>query len=452
MENRFNDSITRAPRGRLLTSALALSLGFGLFASSESLVFGQQMPGAPENPTVSSQQTPEAPNPSAVAGQQPAIEKVSETATQQTPKAPLASPAELSRVFINVAKRVRPAVVQINIVSGAQRPVSNDDPNNFTPSDPPSDSPSDQPNVQSDGRPLNPVQQQQSPYARRGTGSGVIISPDGYILTNNHVAGPATEIRVRLYDGREFIARRIGVDAETDLALVKINAQNLPYATLGDSSRLEQGEWVIALGSPFGLEQTMTAGIISATGRSFGGTYDNYLQTDASINPGNSGGPLINMVGEVIGINTMIYSRSGGSEGIGFSVPSNMAKKVKDALLTNGRVSRGYLGVSLQEAETAESGALVADVTNGGPASRAGLRNGDRVVEFDGKQVKSTKQLTEIIADTQVGKNINVKFVRDGREQSSSITLAERPGRQAASSQQAPAPAPRAPQRRQPQP
>jgi serine protease Do len=444
MENRFNDSITRAPRGRLLTSALALSLGFGLFASSESMVFGQQMPGAPgaqENSTVSSQQTP---NPSAVSAQQPPLEKVSGTATQQAQQAPLASPAELSRVFINVAKRVRPAVVQINIVSGAQRPVSNDGSSDLTPSDPPSGQP--------DGQPLNPVQQQQqSPYAKRGTGSGVIISPDGYILTNNHVAGPATEIRVRLYDGREFIARRIGVDAETDLALVKINAQNLPYATLGDSSRLEQGEWVIALGSPFGLEQTMTAGIISATGRSFGGTYDNYLQTDASINPGNSGGPLINMVGEVIGINTMIYSRSGGSEGIGFSVPSNMAKKVKDALLTNGRVSRGYLGVSLQEAETAESGALVADVTNGGPASSAGLRNGDRIVEFDGKQVKSTKQLTEIIADAQVGKSINVKFVRDGREQSSSITLAERPGRQAASSQQAPAPAPHSHGRR-PQP
>jgi serine protease Do len=417
-----------------LTSALALSLGFGLFASSGSTVFGQQTPNPSSNPSVVSNQ------------QQPPLEKVTETTTQQAPQVPLASPAELSRVFINVAKRVKPAVVQINIVAGAQRPVSNDGPGDLTPSDPPSD----QPDAQPDGRPLNPVQQQ-SPYARRGTGSGVIISPDGYILTNNHVAGPASEIKVRLYDGREFVARRIGVDSETDLALVKINAQNLPYATLGDSSKLEQGEWVIALGSPFGLDQTMTAGIISATGRSFGGTYDNYLQTDASINPGNSGGPLINMNGEVIGINTMIYSRSGGSEGIGFSVPSNMAKKVKDALLTNGRVSRGYLGVALQEAESAEGGATVADVTNDGPASKAGLRNGDRIVEFDGKPVKSTKQLTEIIADTQVGKNISVKFVRDGREQSSSITLFERPGRQAASSQQAPAPAPHS-HGRQPQP
>jgi serine protease Do len=300
-------------------------------------------------------------------------------------------------------------------------------------------SPYDQPSDPPDSQPLNPAQQQ-SPYARRGTGSGVIVSPDGYILTNNHVAGPATEIKIRLYDGREFTGRRIGVDAETDLALVKINAQNLPYATLGDSSKLEQGEWVIALGSPFGLEQTMTAGIISATGRTFGGTYDNYIQTDASINPGNSGGPLINMNGEVIGINTMIYSRSGGSEGIGFSVPSNTVKKVKDALLSNGRVSRGYLGVTLQDSQTDGGSAMVVEVTNGGPASRAGLRNGDRIVEFDGKAVTSTKQLTEIVAYTQVGKSVNVKFAREGREQSTSITLAERPGRNATSRQQAPSP------------
>jgi serine protease Do len=198
----------------------------------------------------------------------------------------------------------------------------------------------------------------------------------------------------------------------------------------------------------------MTAGIVSATGRQFGGTYDNYIQTDASINPGNSGGPLINMSGEVIGINTMIYSRSGGSEGIGFSVPSNIAKKVQEQLLRNGRVSRGYLGVSLQDSETAGGGALVAEVTNGGPASSAGLRNGDRIVEFDGRLVKSTKQLTELIADTPAGKAVKLKFLRDGREQSSSITPAERPGRRVANSQQAPAPYGRQPQPygRQPQP
>jgi serine protease Do len=428
MEKRFNDSIKRAPRGRVLTPALALSLGFGLFAPGGATVFGQQ---APEGAIVSGQQAPA----DAIApGQQAPKERTSET------PATLPSPVDLSRVFINVAKRVKPAVVQINIVAGGIRQTGGDELDEAPPSDPFS------------GQPLNPVQQ--SPYARRGTGSGVIISPDGYILTNNHVAGPASDIRVRLYDGREFRARRIGVDAETDLALIKIEAQNLPHAALGDSSKLEQGEWVIALGSPFGLDQTMTAGIVSATGRQFGGTYDNYIQTDASINPGNSGGPLINMNGEVIGINTMIYSRSGGSEGIGFSVPSNTARKVQEQLLRNGRVSRGYLGVSLQDSQTAEGGALVAEVSNGGPASSAGLRNGDRIVEFDGKLVKSTKQLTEFIADTPVGKAVKLKFLREGLEQAASITPAERPGRRAANSQQAPAPYGRQPQPygRQPQP
>jgi serine protease Do len=414
-----------------LSPALALALGFGLFALNGSTVVGQQ---APEGAIISGSQGP---SPAMASGEQATKER------GPAPSAQLPSPAELSRVFINVAKRVKPAVVQINIVAGGIRQTSADEPYEEQPSDPPDGSPSAQP--------LNPVQ---SPYARRGTGSGVIVSPDGYILTNNHVAGPASEIRVRLHDGREFRARRIGVDAETDLALIKIEAQNLPYATLGDSSRLEQGEWVIALGSPFGLEQTMTAGIISATGRQFGGTYDNYIQTDASINPGNSGGPLISMSGEVIGINTMIYSRSGGSEGIGFSVPSNMAKKVQEQLLRNGRVSRGYLGVSLQESQTAGGGASVAEVTSGGPASSAGLRNGDRIVEFDGRPVKSTKQLTEFIADTPAGKAVGLKFVRDGREQSASITPAERPGRRVADRQQAPAPYGRQPQPygRQPRP
>jgi serine protease Do len=334
-----------------------------------------------------------------------------------------------------VAKRVKPAVVHITIGAGVRRQTSFDEPEESTPSDPPSDP--------------TPSPVQSSPYARRGTGSGVIVSPDGYILTNNHVAGASADIRVRLSDGREFTARRIGVDAETDLASIKIEARNLPHATLGDSSRLEQGEWVIALGSPFGLEQTMTVGIVSATGRQFGGTYDNYIQTDASINPGNSGGPLINMNGEVIGINTMIYSRSGGSEGIGFSVPSNTARSVQEQLLRSGRVTRGYLGVTLQDSSTAGSGAMVAEVSNGGPASSAGLRNGDRIVEFDGKAVKSTKQLTEIVAYTQAGKTVKLKFVRDGREQSGSITLDERPARSVAGRQRAPSPGP---YRQQPQP
>src|SRR5215471_10801399 len=228
-------------------------------------------------------------------GQQAPQTRGSEKTTEATQTA---SPSEFSRAFINAAKRVKPAVVHVKVGT------------------------------------------------RGATGSGVIVSSDGYILTNNHVASAANELTVKLSDGRELRARRIGVDQTTDLALIKVEAQNLPYATLGDSSKLEQGEWVIALGSPFGLEQTMTAGIVSAIGRKFKGSYDNYIQTDASINPGNSGGALVNMKGEVIGINTSILSRGGGSEGIGFAIPSNLAKSVKDQLL-NGRGSRGYAGVGL---------------------------------------------------------------------------------------------------------
>src|SRR5215471_3957371 len=212
----------------------------------------------------------------------------------------IASPSESSRTFVEAARRIKPAVVHIKAGT------------------------------------------------RGATGSGVIVSSDGYILTNNHVASAANELSVKFADGRELRARRIGVDPRTDLALIKVEAQNLPYATLGDSSKLEQGEWVIALGSPFGLEQTMTAGIVSATGRKFGGAYDNYIQTDASINPGNSGGPLVNMRGEVVGINTMIYSRSGGSEGVGFSIPSNIVKKIKEQLLMNRVDSRGSLGTGMR--------------------------------------------------------------------------------------------------------
>jgi len=267
------------------------------------------------------------------------------------------------------------------------------------------------------------------------------------------VANAGNQITVKLSDRQEFPARRIGTDPKSDLALIKIEAQNLPYATLGDSSSLEPGEWVIALGSPFGLEQTMTAGIVSALGRKFGAN-NNYIQTDASINPGNSGGPLVNMSGEVIGINTSIFSRSGGSEGVGFAIPSNTAKKVKEQLLgnsgvyarantgANAPVSRGYLGVSLRDPQTAGSGAVVAELTNGSPASTAGLRGGDLIIEFDGRPVKSPKQLAEIIANTPVGRTVKLKFVRNGQSQTASITLAERPGRRAAQNHQGTVPSP----------
>jgi serine protease Do len=329
----------------------------------------------------------------------------------------LPSPADLSRTFINVAKQVKPAVVNLDVVEKQNVRASRGQMMPQIPGFPPFGQPDS-------GK-------------RRGTGSGVIVSADGYILTNNHVAGDAAEIKVKLADGSEYKAKLIGTDPETDLAVIKIEGNNFSYAKLGDSTRLEQGEWVIALGSPFGLAQTMTAGIISATGRDLrSGPYDNFIQTDASINPGNSGGPLLNMKGEVIGINTMIFSRSGGSEGIGFAIPSNLGQKVYNQLVKNGKVMRGYLGLNLQNATPtlAKSlgyegitGALVGDVSKDGPAAKSDLRSGDLIVEFDGQKVTSAKQLTELVADTTSGKNATVKYLRDGRAQTTTVQIGDRP-------------------------
>ena len=340
-----------------------------------------------------------------------------EVRAQQTQQTQLPSPGDLSRTFINVAKQVKPAVVNVDVVEKAKQSKGRR-----------LVIPQDMPDI-----PFGNV-----PRRREGTGSGVIISPDGYILTNNHVAGDADEIKVKLADGREFKGTRVGVDSETDLAVIKIDAHDLPFARLGDSDKVEQGEWVIAIGSPFGLQQTMTAGIVSAIGRDLRtGQYDNYIQTDASINPGNSGGPLVNMQGEVVGINALIFSQSGSNSGVGFSIPSNLAGKVYSQLVKSGKMSRGYLGVSLRPITpglakavgfSGTEGAVVDDLAgDSAPAAKAGLLSGDVIVEFDGKAVKSAKQLTEIVADTPVGKVTKLKFVRDGRPQTATISLAERP-------------------------
>src|SRR5205085_10360023 len=335
----------------------------------------------------------------------------------------LPSPVELSRSFVGVAKQVKPAVVNIDVIEKTQQRQSMQLPEGF-------------PQI-----PGFPQSGDGQPRKARGTGSGVIISPDGYILTNNHVAGDAEQIKVKLADGRELKAKRIGTDKETDIALIKIDATNLPYARLGNSDKLEEGEWVLAFGSPFGLQQTMTAGIVSATGRDLGaqgGQFTNFIQTDASINPGNSGGPLVNMQGEVVGINTMIFSRSGGNEGIGFAIPANLVNKVYAQLLKSGKVTRAYLGVRPQEMTASiarnaryngEGGVLVRDVSaEDSPAARAGLRSGDIIVEVDGKKVTSPKQLVETVADLPVGKSILVKYIRDGRPEMARVTLGERPG------------------------
>jgi len=260
----------------------------------------------------------------------------------------------------------------------------------------------------------------------RAGGSGVIVNSNGFIVTNNHVVENAADIQVKLDDGRELPAKVVGRDAKTDLALLKIDATGLPVIPLGDSTALQVGEPVMAIGNPFGLEQTVTTGIVSATGRVIGsGPYDNFIQTDASINPGNSGGPLINARGEVIGINTAIFSRGGGSVGIGFAVPSSLAKTVITQLADHGTVERGWLGVSIQPLtkELAASfkrgdttGALVSEVMEGSPADKAGVRAGDVIVEFNGRKFAKATDLPGLVADVPVGKDVPIVVVREGAE------------------------------------
>jgi serine protease Do len=271
-------------------------------------------------------------------------------------------------------------------------------------------------------------------FRQRGLGSGFIISRDGYIFTNNHVIEGADKILVKLAGGKEYPAEIVGRDANTDIALIKIKPDGaLPTAVLGDSDQLRVGDWVLAIGNPFGLEQTVTAGIVSAKARSIGaGPYDDFIQTDASINPGNSGGPLFNLKGEVVGINTAIVAQG---HGIGFAVPINMAKAIYDDLKTKGRVTRGWLGVSVQDVTEemaaglkmkGHEGALVGDVFPGEPADKAGIKTGDVIVEIVGKPVRNTHDLLRIVAALPVGKKVAVKILRDGREQTVEATLAER--------------------------
>ncbi len=274
----------------------------------------------------------------------------------------------------------------------------------------------------------------QGSFKTRSLGSGVIISADGYILTNNHVVEKADEINVKLYNQKEYKAKIIGKDKETDLAIIKINSNGLKPAKIGDSDKVDVGDWVIAVGSPFGLEQTVTQGIISAKGRIIGaGPYDDFLQTDAAINPGNSGGPLINLNGEVIGINTAITSRSGGYEGVGFAIPVNMAKKVYGDILQKGKVVRGWLGVAIQDLTPdlakyfkVNEGVLISQVFTNGPAQKAGLQRGDVIIEFDGKKVKKYRELQSIVASTPVNKSVNVKVMRKGKETNLKIKVGER--------------------------
>ncbi|NPU86214.1 MAG: DegQ family serine endoprotease [Syntrophaceae bacterium] len=324
--------------------------------------------------------------------------------------------------FADLAERLSPAVVNISttktVKSGGtgpfgampQNPFGNDFYRRFF---------GDQPNRE---------------YRQRGLGSGFIISRDGYIFTNNHVIAGADKILVKLAGGKEYPAEIVGRDANTDIALIKIKPNgDLPTALLGDSDKLRVGDWVLAIGNPFGLEQTVTAGIVSAKARSIGaGPYDEFIQTDASINPGNSGGPLFNLKGEVVGINTAIVAQG---QGIGFAVPVNMAKEIYNDLKTKGKVTRGWLGVSVQDLTdemaaslkiTGKQGALVGDVFPGEPADRAGIKTGDLIVEVGGKAVRNTHDLLRLVATLQVGRRVALKIIRDGRERTVEATVGER--------------------------
>src|ERR1700730_1842975 len=310
-----------------------------------------------------------------------------------------APPTVLAPDWVKIGRDLKPAVVNVS-AKRAQGPA----PEMGTPFG--EDSPFDRYFRDHFGtRPQRPV---------RSMGSGFIINANGYIVTNNHVVDGATQLQVKLSDGREFQGKVVGRDPKTALALLKIEATGLPVIPLGDSSALQVGEPVMAIGNPFGLEQTVTTGIVSATGRSIGaGPYDDFIQTEASINPGNSGGPLINGRGQAVGINAAIFSQSGGSVGNGFAIPINQAKSVVTQLAATGKVTRGWLGVAIQPLTPelakgfnvpAGGGALVASVQDNSPAARAGVKAGDVITEFDGHKLTQTADLSKLVAATAVGR------------------------------------------------
>jgi serine protease Do len=288
----------------------------------------------------------------------------------------------------------------------------------------------------SGGQNLIPRQRQE-----RSLGSGVIISPDGYIVTNDHVVDGATDIKVSLSDKREFTARIVGTDSKTDLAVLKIDQTGLPALTWADSSKVQIGDVVLAVGNPFGVGQAVSMGIVSATGRGGLGIedYEDFIQTDAAINPGNSGGALVNAEGRLIGINTAIMSRSGGNQGVGFAIPINMARNVTDQIIHGGKVSRAFLGVMIQPVtpDLAKSfklakseGALISEVTANSPAERAGLKAGDVVTKIDDRNVPDSRALQLMIGEMSPGRNVRLMIMRDGNERQHSVTLAEQPGEQ----------------------
>jgi serine protease Do len=291
--------------------------------------------------------------------------------------------------------------------------------------------------------------QDQQERREQGVGSGVIVSPDGIIVTNNHVVSEAQEIKVTLYDKREFDAEVVGTDPKSDVAVIRVKAapNDLKAIALGDSSRIRLGDVVLAIGNPFGVGQTVTMGIVSAKGRAdvgiIAGGYEDFIQTDAAINPGNSGGALVNMEGQLIGINTAILSRTGGYQGIGFAIPTNMVSPIMESLKKYGKVTRGWLGVAIQDVDQELSttmklptsrGVLISDVTPGSPAQRAGLKRGDVVVKIEGQAVETTGHFRNAIALGGSGKKVNLELYREGKLEKLAVTLGEMPQEKQAAS------------------
>jgi serine protease Do len=335
-------------------------------------------------------------------------------------------------VFAEIAEKVTPAVVFVSV----EQEVAQQMPGVFFGD--PFDEFNDEFFKRFFGQPFPRQRQQQQPrqqkQIRKGQGSGFIISADGYIMTNNHVVEGAEKINVKLSDDREMSAKVVGTDPETDVAVIKIDANNLPTVQLGDSDKLKVGEWVIAIGSPFGLSHTVTAGIVSAKGRSRIGLseYEDFIQTDAAINFGNSGGPLLNIDGKVVGINSAIFSRSGGYMGIGFAIPINMAKYVYDQIRTGGKVTRGYVGIYGEDVspEMAEhfgvknrKGILVDKVIEGSPAGKGGIEKGDIIVKTDGNTVGDWNNFRNVIARLAPGTKVNLTVIRNGEEKELEIKL-----------------------------
>lgn len=353
---------------------------------------------------------------------------------------PLNRASGLPASFSDVIKRVSPSVVKIEITGKAQ-PAAN-----FGDNDEDSASPFGGQNIppqlrrffEQRGAGRSPGRGMQMPR-EHGAASGVIATADGYVLTNNHVVDHADKVEVTLNDGRKYIAKVIGTDPKTDLAIVKIDAKGLPAIPFADSSAVEVGDVALAAGNPFGLGQSVTLGMVSATGRAtMGLDYEDFIQTDAAINPGNSGGALVDAQGRLIGINTAILSRGGGNDGVGFAIPSNMARDVMNDLITSGHVTRAYLGVMIQDLTPALAsqfkapadvrGALVGDVPAKSPAAKAGLESGDIITRFAGQPVKDARGLKLAVGSQKPGANAEVKVLRDGVEKTLTATLAAQPG------------------------